>query len=119
MCHAGGWTFPGPVRFLEEGIPCPPKPPGPTSYRRPIPSPAGASASSAWHLSSPRSRPCPEPSGSDQTYTYGDIQPLRDRWWGLLLLLSAGLVLNVPAQALLTTFIVRRRGAALATVGGA
>ncbi len=60
----------------------------------------------------------PEPAAGGETYTYADIQPLRDRWWWLLVLLSANLVLNVPAQALLTTFLVRRRGAAWATVGG-
>ncbi|WP_329002852.1 DUF4386 domain-containing protein [Kribbella sp. NBC_00709] len=60
----------------------------------------------------------PEPSGGSETYTYGDIQPLRDRWWGLLVFLSANLVLNVLAQALLTVFLVRRRGAAWATAGG-
>lgn len=60
----------------------------------------------------------PEPSGGGETYTYADIQPLRDRWWGLLVVLSANLVLNVLAQALLTVFLVRRRGAAWATTGG-
>ncbi|WP_432881073.1 hypothetical protein ACQPYH_36580 [Kribbella sp. CA-245084] len=60
----------------------------------------------------------PEPSGGGDTYAYGDIQPLRDRWWGLLVFLSANLVLNVLAQALLTVYLVRRRGAAWATVGG-
>jgi hypothetical protein len=60
----------------------------------------------------------PEPSGGGETYTYGDIQPLRDRWWGLLVFLSANLILNVLAQALVTTYLVRRRGAAWATVGG-
>jgi hypothetical protein len=59
----------------------------------------------------------PEPSGGE-TYTYADIQPLRDRWWGLLVFLSAALVLNVPAQALATCLLVRRRGAAWATTGG-
>jgi hypothetical protein len=60
----------------------------------------------------------PEPSGGGEIYTYGDVQPLRDRWWGLLVVLSANLVLNVLAQALLTVFLVRRRGAAWATIGG-
>ncbi|WP_371404700.1 DUF4386 domain-containing protein [Kribbella sp. NBC_00662] len=60
----------------------------------------------------------PEPAGGGDTYTYGDIQPLRDRWWGLLVFLSANLILNVLAQALLTVYLVRRRGAAWATVGG-
>jgi hypothetical protein len=60
----------------------------------------------------------PEPAGGGETYTYADIQPLRDRWWGLLVFLGAGLVLNVPAQALATALLVRRRGAAWATTGG-
>ncbi|TCO48391.1 hypothetical protein EV646_104209 [Kribbella antiqua] len=60
----------------------------------------------------------PEPSGGGETYTYADIQPLRDRWWGLLVVLSANLVLNVPAQALLTVFLVCHRGAPWATIGG-
>ncbi len=60
----------------------------------------------------------PEPSGGGETYTYADIQPLRDRWWGLLVFLSAALVLNVPAQAFATCLLVRRRGAAWATTGG-
>ncbi|WP_432941264.1 hypothetical protein ACQPXM_33250 [Kribbella sp. CA-253562] len=61
----------------------------------------------------------PEPAGGGETYTYADIQPLRDRWWGLLVFLSVALVLNVPAQALATTLLVRRRGAGWATTGGA
>jgi hypothetical protein len=60
----------------------------------------------------------PDPAAGGETYTYADIQPLRDRWWALLVFLSANLVLGVPAQALVTTFLVRRRGAAWATVGG-
>jgi hypothetical protein len=60
----------------------------------------------------------PEPAAGGDIYAYADIQPHRDLWWGLLLALSSMLVLNVPAQALLTTFLVRRRGALWATVGG-
>ncbi|MGW1345745.1 hypothetical protein ACWCOV_32180 [Kribbella sp. NPDC002412] len=59
----------------------------------------------------------PEPAAGGETYAYTDIQPVRDLWWGLLVFLSAALVLNVPAQALLTTLLVRGRGAAWATVG--
>ncbi|WP_433161638.1 hypothetical protein [Kribbella sp. CA-247076] len=59
----------------------------------------------------------PQPAAGGETYAYGDIQPVRDLWWGLLVTLSAALVLNVPAQALLTTMLVRRRGAAWATTG--
>jgi hypothetical protein len=60
----------------------------------------------------------PSPSGGGETYTYADIEPLRDRWWALLVFLSANLVLNVIAQAIATIVIVRRRGAGWATVGG-
>jgi hypothetical protein len=61
----------------------------------------------------------PAPSGGGETYTFADIQPLRDRWWILLVFLAGNLILNVPAQALATVILVRRRGAAWATVGGA
>jgi hypothetical protein len=60
----------------------------------------------------------PEPSGHGETYSYADIQPHRGLWWGLLVALAANLVINVPAQALLTVLLVRARGAAWATVGG-
>ncbi|GAB2673542.1 hypothetical protein [Kribbella swartbergensis] len=59
----------------------------------------------------------PEPAAGGETYAYSDIQPVRDLWWGLLVVLSAALVINVPAQALLTTFIVRGRGSGWATAG--
>lgn len=59
----------------------------------------------------------PEPAAGGETYAYSDIQPARDLWWGLLVVLSGALVINVPAQALLTTFLVRSRGAAWATTG--
>ncbi|WP_405061592.1 hypothetical protein OG474_08060 [Kribbella sp. NBC_01505] len=60
----------------------------------------------------------PEPSGGGETYAYADIQPHRALWWGLLVALAANLIINVPAQALLTVLLVRARGAAWATVGG-
>ncbi|MEU4395489.1 hypothetical protein [Kribbella sp. NPDC023855] len=59
----------------------------------------------------------PEPSGGGETYSYADIAPQRALWWGLLVALSANLVINVPAQALLTVLLVRARGAAWATAG--
>ncbi|MFI6833962.1 hypothetical protein ACIBG5_43090 [Kribbella sp. NPDC050241] len=59
----------------------------------------------------------PEPAAGGETYAYSDIQPVRNLWWGLLVVLSGALVINVPAQALLTTLLVRRRGAAWATTG--
>jgi hypothetical protein len=60
----------------------------------------------------------PEPSGGGETYSYADIQPQRALWWGLLVALSVNLIINVPAQALLTVLLVRARGAAWATAGG-
>jgi len=59
----------------------------------------------------------PEPAAGGESYAYSDIQPVRDLWWGLLVFLSGALVINVPAQALLTTLLVRSRGAAWATTG--
>ncbi|GAA1617431.1 hypothetical protein GCM10009789_84230 [Kribbella sancticallisti] len=59
----------------------------------------------------------PEPAGGGETYSYADIQPVRDLWWGLLVTLSSLLIFNVPAQALLTVLLVRGRGAAWATTG--
>lgn len=59
----------------------------------------------------------PEPSGGGETYSYADIEPQRALWWGLLVALSVNLVINVPAQALLTVLLVRGGGAAWATVG--
>ncbi|TCC56511.1 hypothetical protein E0H73_33075 [Kribbella pittospori] len=60
----------------------------------------------------------PDPAAGGETYAYTDIQPLRDRWWGLLVLLAVGALLGVPAQAFLTAYLVRARGAAWATAGG-
>lgn len=60
----------------------------------------------------------PEPEGGDW-YSYDDIAPVRDRWWTLLNVLSANLVLNVPAQALAALLLTPSRGAAWTTVGAA
>lgn len=57
--------------------------------------------------------------GSGDWYGYDDIAPVRDRWWGLLTLMSASLVLNVPAQALAAVLLTDGRGAAWTTVGAA
>jgi hypothetical protein len=57
--------------------------------------------------------------GSGDWYSYGDIAPLRDRWWALLTVMSASLVLNVPAQALAAVALTRGRGAGCTTVGAA
>jgi hypothetical protein len=61
----------------------------------------------------------PEPAGGGETYTYGDIAPDRDLWWGLLGALAAAAVVNVPLQAIATMILVRARGSMWATVGGA
>jgi hypothetical protein len=61
----------------------------------------------------------PEPSGGGETYSYVDIKNQRDLWWGLLMVLAALQVCNVPLQALATMLLVRERGSAWATVGGA
>jgi hypothetical protein len=61
----------------------------------------------------------PEPAGGGNTYTYADIEPIRNLWWGLLMVLSVLQVLNVPTQALAGLLLVRRRGATWATLGAA
>ena len=60
----------------------------------------------------------PEPAVGDW-YTYEDIAPIRERWWGLLNALSVGLVLNVPAQALAALLLTPAKGAMWTTVGAA
>jgi hypothetical protein len=60
----------------------------------------------------------PEPAGGGETYTYADIAPDRDLWWGLLGALAAAAVVNVPLQAIATMILVRARGSVWATVGG-
>ena len=61
----------------------------------------------------------PEPAAGGDTYAYTDIASVRDRWWTLLVTLSVLLVLNLPAQALASMTLVRRRGAGWVTTGGA
>jgi hypothetical protein len=50
-------------------------------------------------------------------WSYGDIAPIRDRWWGVVTLLAVCLVINVPCQALAALALVRRRGSRWATSG--
>ena len=52
----------------------------------------------------------PEPAGGGETYTYADIEPIRDLWWGLLMALCVLAILNIPTQALAALLLVRRRG---------
>jgi hypothetical protein len=61
----------------------------------------------------------PEAAEGGDTYSYADIAPHRELWWGLLSSLAVVAVVNVPLQALATMFLVRGRGSAWATVGGA
>lgn len=60
----------------------------------------------------------PEAASGGETYSYADIAPDRDLWWGLLGGLAVTGVVNVPLQALATMFLVRGRGSVWATVGG-
>lgn len=60
----------------------------------------------------------PEAEGGGDTYSYADIAPDRDLWWGLLGGLSVVGVINVTLQAVATMFLVRGRGSVWATVGG-
>lgn len=59
----------------------------------------------------------PETSTGNETYAYGDIEPIRQLWWGLLLGLGAVASLTVTAQAVATLVLVRRRGSMWATWG--
>lgn len=59
----------------------------------------------------------PETSTGEETYAYGDIEPIRQLWWGLLLGLAVVAAINVPAQAVITMVLVRHRGSVWATVG--
>ena len=52
----------------------------------------------------------PEAAGGGETYSYTDIAPERDLWWGLLGGLAVLGVVNVSLQALATMFLVRERG---------
>ena len=61
----------------------------------------------------------PEPAGGGETYAFSDIVGQRDLWWGLLTSISIGGIISVALQALATMLLVRRRGSAWATVGGA
>ena len=59
----------------------------------------------------------PEPA-AEGFYSYGEIAPIRDRWWLVGTLLAAGFVINVPAQAVAAMLVARHRGATWATAGG-
>ena len=52
----------------------------------------------------------PESTGAGETYLYADVSGDRALWWGLLSFLSVLLVVNVPAQAIVT-MLLRGRGA--------
>lgn len=59
----------------------------------------------------------PSSSRSDGAYTFADVEPIRQQWWLVLTLLAVLLPLNLAAQALATTWLVRGRGAVWATWG--
>ena len=117
-------AFAGVVRtYSREGTRCPPQLSGRTSYR-PILSPAGASARSASYSSSATSsrrpaacsgpnrpaaaRPIRTPTFSRCATAGGDCSSSS----------SISGLLGVAAQAFLTGYLVRGRGAAWATTGG-
>ena len=60
----------------------------------------------------------PEPEDGGETYSYADIAPDRDLWWGLLGTIAVIALINVTLQAFVTMFLVRGRGSVWATVGG-
>lgn len=60
----------------------------------------------------------PEAEGGGETYSYAEIAPDRELWWGLLGGLAVVAVVNVPLQAMATMVLVRERGSVWATVGG-
>ena len=59
----------------------------------------------------------PEAQGGGETYSYADIAPNRELWWGLLGTLTVMGVINVSLQAVATMILVRARGSVWATVG--
>ncbi len=59
----------------------------------------------------------PETSTGNETYAFTDIEPIRDRWWLLLLGLATIGAVNVGAQALTSTVLVKHRGSAWTTWG--
>lgn len=61
----------------------------------------------------------PETSTGNETYAYGDIEPIRQLWWGVLLGLGVVASLTVTAQAVATLVLVRHRGSMWATWGAA
>lgn len=61
----------------------------------------------------------PEPEGGGETYSYADIAPDRDLWWGLLGTLAVVGLITVTLQAVTVMMLVRARGSVWATVGGA
>ena len=60
----------------------------------------------------------PEADGGGETYSYADIAPDRELWWGLLGGARRVGPINVPLQAMATMLLVRERGSVWVTVGG-
>lgn len=61
----------------------------------------------------------PEAADGGDTYSYADIAPDRDLWWGLLAFLAVNGIVNVVLLALAALVLVRDRGHRFATVGAA
>ena len=59
------------------------------------------------------------PGTSGEWFAYDDVAPIRDRFFGVLTVLTVVFIIGVPAQALAAMLVARNRGAAWATAGGA
>ena len=60
----------------------------------------------------------PRPDAAGQ-YTFAQIEPMRDAWWAFFILAGVNLILGNVALAVAIWRLVRTRGAAWATLGGA
>ncbi len=58
------------------------------------------------------------PEETNGLYTFAEISPDRDLWWGLVTAVGVLLAISVPIQALLTMLLTTARGSSWATVGG-
>jgi hypothetical protein len=59
----------------------------------------------------------PGGSNSGSLLEVGDVRPIRQAWWAMLMSSAAITVLNVPAQAVVVMSLVRARSAGAATTG--
>jgi hypothetical protein len=58
------------------------------------------------------------PEETNGLYTFAEISPDRDLWWGLVTAVGVLLAISVPIQALLTMLLATGRGSSWTTVGG-